>query len=77
MNFFKNIILKNVNKKCPNKYKSKYYHSYYLNFMIYVLRYFTSWNSLGRMLNFLKKDNQYHFKSIYNVFFKWSNLRIF
>lgn len=77
MDILKNIILKNVNRVCPKKYRSKYSHSYYLDYMIYVLRDFTSWNSLGRMFNILKNDKQYHFKSIYNVFLKWSNLGIF
>ena len=44
MDVLKNIILNNVNKVCPQKYRSKYSHSYYLDFMIYVLRDITSWN---------------------------------
>ena len=77
MDIFKNVILNYTNKLCPQKYKSKYSHSYYLDFMIFVLRDFTSWYSLGRILNILKKNKQHHFKSIYNVFLKWSNLGIF
>ena len=77
MDIFKNIILKNVNNLCPSKYKSKYSHFYYLNYMILVLRDISSWRSLGNILNNLKNNKQYHYKSIYNVFLKWSNLDIF
>ena len=79
IHYFKQKILQTVNSICPQKYKSKYNFSYYLDCIILVLKDITSWKSLGNILNSFKINtiSKYHFKTIYNVFLKWSSLCIF
>ena len=79
MNAYSRKILTIVNLLCPQKYKSKYNPLYYLNYMPMILRDFTSWKSLGNVLISFKHNDlkKFHYKSIYNVFLKWSHLGVF
>jgi hypothetical protein len=73
-NLFKKIVLNIANKKYPEIKKRTYPLEYYLNNFIYVLNDVVKWKSL-RLFNPLKKE--YHWKSIYNEFNKWSHDNIF
>lgn len=76
INNYKEIILEVLNEYYPKKYNSKYSYIYYIEYIISVLRDITSWKSLGNLLkNTLNK--KYHYKTIYNMFLKWSYLDIF
>jgi len=73
-NSFKNIILNIANKKYPSIRKRKYSLDYYLTNFLYVLTDVVKWESLS-LIN--KNESQFHWKSIYNEFNKWSNDNIF
>lgn len=72
---YKKIILKLVDKYCPNLRKPKYSNEYYLQHIIYVLKDVTSW----RALNITYKNNEkpYHYKTIQDKFHEWTNAGIF
>ena len=72
---FKNEILNYVNIKLPRIRKSKYDYSYYLNQFVLVLTKLSNWTSLNYVVNSNSKD--YHYKSIYNEYIRWTNANIF
>jgi hypothetical protein len=68
-------ILDIVVQKYPLIRKRKYSYEYYLNQFIYVLTSVSSWSKLS--LLYTDKTKEYHYKTIYNEFIKWSNDNIF
>ena len=73
-NAFKKIVLHIANKKYPNIRKRKYTLEYYLQNFIYVLSDLVHWTSLSLLH---KNDKDFHWKTIYNEFNKWSKDNIF
>ena len=68
------IILKVINYLNPNKYKVKYSDSYYLKYINYMLNDRVNWCSLK---NEFIELSEYHYKTIYNKFIKWSSMGVF
>ena len=66
----KEIILKIAKEKYPEIRKRKYNLNYYLENFIHVLNDLVKWQSL-KLIN--TKSKEYHWKTIYNEFNKWSN----
>ena len=67
------IILRLTSELCPSKKKTTYSNEYYLEKCINVLRDTTSWAALGRLFS----GEKYHYKTIQDKFFQWSELNIF
>ena len=68
------IVHNLVNKLCPNKRTPKYNFHYYIKHIIYMITDLTKWSSL-KLLHKTKKD--FHYKTIYQIFIKWTKLNIF
>ena len=67
-------VHKLVDKLCPNKRKPKYDFYNYIENIIYMLTDLNKWSSL-RLVH--KNKKKYHYKTIYEVFIKWTKLNIF
>lgn len=68
------VILQLLEERCPNKKKVIYTNKYYLDKIILVLKDAVSWKSLSRLY---PTDKKYHYKTIQDIFLKWSKLNIF
>ena len=62
------VILKYVNKLCPNVRKPKYSSRYYLTNILNLLNDFNLWRSLTKSIDRKKK---YHYKTIADVHRLW------
>jgi hypothetical protein len=71
---YKKYILEIAKIKYKEKRKRKYSLDYYLSKMIMVLKDITKWEVLKYNC---ESKNQFHWKTIYNEFVKWSNDDIF
>lgn len=68
------FIVQELNKKFIDKKHYKYNNEYYLKNIIMVLEKLNNWKSLNLILN---NKNNYHYKTIYNVYRKWCNCNFF
>jgi len=79
----KNVINNIYKDNFEKKYIRKYTIDYYLNLMFELINDVNNWHSLSKLNIYkpvLKKDNtlpNYHWKTIQNLFNKWSNDRVF
>ena len=73
-NKFKKTILDLVEIRCPAGKKVKYSNKYYLEKILLVLKDIVSWHSLSILY---PNDKKYHYKTIQDVFLRWSRLKIF
>lgn len=71
---YKKCILHHAYLKYPEFRKRRYSLEYYLNNFTHVLNDVTKWEVLS-LIN--RNEHNYHWKSIYNEFRKWSNDNIF
>jgi hypothetical protein len=68
------IILKVINYLNPNKYKVRYTDDHYLKYINLMLNSRVNWCNLKDEFIELK---EYHYKTIYNKFIKWSSMGVF
>ena len=79
----KNVINDIYKDNFDKKYRKKYTIDYYLNLMFELINDINNWHSLSKLNIYkpvLKKDNtlpKYHWKTIQNLFNKWSNDEVF
>jgi len=71
---YKKYIINVAKNKYPEIRKRKFPLEYYLNNFVYMLNDVVKWKSLS-LIN--KNCSEYHWKSIYNEFTKWSNDSVF
>jgi transposase len=71
---YKKYIINIARNKYPDIRKRKYPLEYYLNNFVYMLNDLVKWSAL-KLVH--KSRSDYHWKSIYNEFKKWSNDSVF
>ena len=68
------IFIETIHKYYHNKRKTKYSVEYYLYYIILVLKELQSWKSLKYLLTNNKTN---HYKTIQDIYLKWSRLNIY